>query len=130
MVRFGLIPELVGRLPVISPLESLDEDAMVKIMTEPKNSVLKQYEELFRMDGVKLTFTPEALKAVAKLTVERKTGARGLRSIFESALIDTMYEVPGDKNIEEVLVTEDSVLNGEEPKIIKKKAGKNKETVA
>ena len=130
LVRFGLIPELVGRLPVISPLESLDEDAMVKIMTEPKNSVLKQYEELFRMDGVKLTFTPEALKAVAKLTVERKTGARGLRSIFESALIDTMYEVPGDKNIEEVLVTEDSVLNGEEPKIIKKKAGKNKETVA
>ena len=129
LVRFGLIPELVGRLPVISPLESLDEDAMVKIMTEPKNSVLKQYEELFRMDGVKLTFTPEALKAVAKLTVERKTGARGLRSIFESALIDTMYEVPGDKNIEEVLVTEDSVLNGEEPKIIKKKAGKNKETV-
>lgn len=130
LVRFGLIPELVGRLPVISPLESLDEDAMVKIMTEPKNSVLKQYEELFRMDGVKLTFTPEALKAVAKLTVERKTGARGLRSIFESALIDTMYEVPGDKNIEEVLVTEDSVLNGEKPKIIKKKAGKNKETVA
>ena len=130
LVRFGLIPELVGRLPVISPLESLDENAMVKIMTEPKNSVLKQYEELFRMDGVKLTFTPEALKAVAKLTVERKTGARGLRSIFESALIDTMYEVPGDKNIEEVLVTEDSVLNGEEPKIIKKKAGKNKETVA
>ncbi len=130
LVRFGLIPELVGRLPVISPLESLDEDAMVKIMTEPKNSVLKQYEELFRMDGVKLTFTPEALKAVAKLTVERKTGARGLRSIFESSLIDTMYEVPGDKNIEEVLVTEDSVLNGEKPKIIKKKAGKNKETVA
>ena len=130
LVRFGLIPELVGRLPVISPLESLDEDAMVKIMTEPKNSVLKQYEELFRMDGVKLTFTPEALKAVAKLTVERKTGARGLRSIFESALIDTMYEVPGDKNIEEVMVTEDSILNGEEPKIIKKKAGKNKETVA
>ena len=130
LVRFGLIPELVGRLPVISPLESLDEDAMVKIMTEPKNSVLKQYEELFRMDGVKLTFTPEALKAVAKLTVERKTGARGLRSIFESALIDTMYEVPGDKNIEEVMVTEDSVLNGEEPKIIKKKAAKNKETVA
>ena len=130
LVRFGLIPELVGRLPVISPLESLDEDAMVKIMTEPKNSVLKQYEELFRMDGVKLTFTPEALKAVAKLTVERKTGARGLRSIFESALIDTMYDVPGDKNIEEVLVTEDSVLNGEKPKIIKKKAGKNKETVA
>ena len=130
LVRFGLIPELVGRLPVISPLESLDEDAMVKIMTEPKNSVLKQYEELFRMDGVKLTFTPEALKAVAKLTVERKTGARGLRSIFESALIDTMYEVPGDKNVEEVLVTEESVLSGEKPKIIKKKSSKSKETVA
>ena len=97
-------------------------------MTEPKNSVLKQYEELFKMDGVKLTFEPEALKAVAKLTVERKTGARGLRSIFETALIDTMYSVPSDKNISEVIVTEDSVLNGTQPKIKKKKAGK--ETVA
>ncbi len=130
IIRFGLIPELVGRLPVVTPLESLDEEAMVKIMTEPKNSVLKQYEELFRMDGVKLTFEEEALKAVAKLTVERKTGARGLRSIFETTLIDIMYSIPGEKDVAEVIVTEDSVINGVEPKIIKKKSSKKKETVA
>ena len=130
LVRFGLIPELVGRLPVISPLESLDEESMVKIMTEPKNSVLKQYEQLFIMDGIKLTFEPNALKAIAKLTVERKTGARGLRSIFESTLIDTMYDLPGDKNAVEVIVTEKCVLEGAAPKIVKKKSAKQKETVA
>ena len=127
LVRFGLIPELVGRLPVISPLESLDEESMVKIMTEPKNSVLKQYEQLFNMDGIKLTFEPEALKAIAKLTVERKTGARGLRSIFESTLIDTMYDLPGDKTVSEVIVTEKCVLDGATPKLVKKKSSKSKE---
>ena len=127
LVRFGLIPELVGRLPVISPLESLDEESMIKIMTEPKNSVLKQYEELFNMDGVKLTFDEDALKAIAKLTVERKTGARGLRSIFEATLIDTMYDLPGDKNAVEVIVTEKCVLEGAAPKVIKKKSAKSKE---
>lgn len=127
LVRFGLIPELVGRLPVISPLESLDEESMVKIMTEPKNSVLKQYEQLFNMDGIKLTFEPEALKAIAKLTVERKTGARGLRSIFESTLIDTMYDLPGDKTVSEVIVTEKCVLDGAAPKLVKKKSSKSKE---
>lgn len=130
LVRFGLIPELVGRLPVISPLESLDEESMVKIMTEPKNSVLKQYEQLFNMDGIKLTFEPDALKAIAKLTVERKTGARGLRSIFESTLIDTMYDLPGDKTVLEVIVTEKCVLDGAAPKLVKKKSSKSKETVA
>ena len=130
LVRFGLIPELVGRLPVISPLESLDEESMVKIMTEPKNSVLKQYEQLFNMDGIRLTFEPEALKAIAKLTVERKTGARGLRSIFESTLIDTMYDLPGDKTVSEVIVTEKCVLDGATPKLVKKKSSKSKETVA
>ncbi|MBQ5765362.1 MAG: ATP-dependent protease ATP-binding subunit ClpX [Clostridia bacterium] len=127
LVRFGLIPELVGRLPVISPLESLDEESMVKIMTEPKNSVLKQYEQLFNMDGIRLTFEPEALKAIAKLTVERKTGARGLRSIFESTLIDTMYDLPGDKTVSEVIVTEKCVLDGATPKLVKKKSSKSKE---
>lgn len=126
-MRFGLIPELVGRLPVISPLESLDEESMVKIMTEPKNSVLKQYEQLFNMDGIRLTFEPEALKAIAKLTVERKTGARGLRSIFESTLIDTMYDLPSDKTVSEVIVTEKCVLDGATPKLVKKKSSKSKE---
>ena len=129
LVRYGLIPELVGRLPVITPLESLDEDAMIRIMTEPKNSVLKQYEELFKIDGVKLTFKPEALKAIAKLTVERKTGARGLRSIFEGALIDTMYQVPSNKDITEVVVTDGCITGDEKPKL-KTKTSKKKDTVA
>ncbi len=119
LVKFGLIPELVGRLPVVTPLEALDEEKMVKIMTEPKNSILKQYEELFKIDGVKLTFEKEALKAVAKLTVERKTGARGLRSIFEAVLIDPMYTVPADKTVKEVIVTKEAVEGKEEVKLIK-----------
>lgn len=130
LVRFGLIPELVGRLPVVTPLESLDEDAMVRIMTEPKNSVLRQYEELFRIDGVKLTFEPEALRAIAKQTVERKTGARGLRSIFESVLIDTMYQVPGQSDITEVIVGEASVTGEDAPKLVRKKGAKKKEISA
>ncbi len=120
LVKFGLIPELVGRLPVVTPLEALNEEAMVRIMTEPKNSVLKQYEELFNIDGVKLTFEPEALKAIAKLTVERKTGARGLRSIFEDVLIDTMYKVPGDKTVTEAIVTKECVENSAEITLVKK----------
>lgn len=120
LVKFGLIPELVGRLPVVTPLEALNEEAMVRIMTEPKNSVLKQYEELFNIDGVKLTLEPEALKAIARLTVERKTGARGLRSIFEDVLIDTMYKVPGDKTIAEAVVTKECVEKGAEITLVKK----------
>ena len=119
LVKFGLIPELVGRLPVVTPLEALDEEKMVKIMTEPKNSVLKQYEELFKIDGVKLTFEEEALKAIAKLTVERKTGARGLRSIFEDVLMDPMYFVPEDKTIKEIVVTKGAVLKNEKVKLIR-----------
>ncbi len=130
LVRFGLIPELVGRLPVISPLESLDEDAMVRIMTEPKNSVLRQYEELFRIDGVKLTFEPEALRAIAKQTVERKTGARGLRSIFEAALIDTMYEVPSKTDISEVVVSEECITENVAPQLVSAKPKKQKQKLA
>lgn len=130
LVKYGLIPELVGRLPVITPLDALDADAMVRIMTEPKNSVLKQYEELFRIDGAKLTFEPEALRAIAELTVERKTGARGLRSIFESVLIDAMYQVPGEDNVTEVIVTKDCIDGGAKPKLVRGKTAKKKETVA
>lgn len=130
LVKYGLIPELVGRLPVITPLDALDADAMVRIMTEPKNSVLKQYEELFRIDGAKLTFEPEALQEIARLTVERKTGARGLRSIFESVLIDAMYQVPGEDNVTEVIVTKDCIDGGAKPKLVRGKTAKKKETVA
>lgn len=130
LVKYGLIPELVGRLPVITPLDALDADAMVRIMTEPKNSVLKQYEELFRIDGARLTFEPEALRAIAELTVERKTGARGLRSIFESVLIDAMYQVPGEDNVTEVIVTKDCIDGGAKPKVVRGKTAKKQETVA
>lgn len=130
LVKYGLIPELVGRLPVITPLDALDADAMVRIMTEPKNSVLKQYEELFRIDGARLTFEPESLRAIAELTVERKTGARGLRSIFESVLIDAMYQVPGEDNVTEVIVTKDCIDGGAKPKLVRGKTAKKKETVA
>ncbi len=124
LVRFGLIPELVGRLPVITPLEHLDEEAMIRIMTEPKNSALKQYQELFRMDGVTLTFEEGALKAIAKQTVERKTGARGLRSLFETALMDTMYRVPSESDITEVVVSEACITGDATPKLVKKKSKK------
>ena len=107
LVHFGLIPELVGRLPVLTALSPLDREAMIRIMSEPKNSILRQYQELFRMDGVELTFEPEALEAIADLTIEQNTGARGLRSILESILTKVMFEAPSDPTITAVTVTAD-----------------------
>jgi ATP-dependent Clp protease ATP-binding subunit ClpX len=95
LLKFGLIPEFVGRLPVIATLRDLDEDALVTILTEPKNALVKQYQRLFEMEDVKLTFTEDALRAIAKRAIERKTGARGLRSILEDILLDTMFDLPG-----------------------------------
>ncbi len=115
ITKFGIIPELVGRLPVIATLKELDEDALVRILTEPKNAILKQYKTLLSMDGVELDFTPEALTAIAKKTLEKKTGARGLRTIMESLLIPIMYAVPSDKSIVSVQVTEDCVENNAAP---------------
>jgi ATP-dependent Clp protease ATP-binding subunit ClpX len=114
LVKFGLIPELVGRLPVVTTLEQLDKDAMIKIMTEPKNSVLKQYQALFEMDGAQLEFTPDALEKIAEKTIERKTGARGLRSIFEGILTKVMFDLPSDAAITKVTVTAETV-DGEQP---------------
>ena len=114
LVKFGLIPELVGRLPVVTALEQLDKDAMIKIMTEPKNSVLKQYQALFEMDGAQLEFTPDALEKIAEKTIERKTGARGLRSIFEGILTKVMFDLPSDAAITKVIVTAETV-DGEQP---------------
>ena len=102
IVKFGLIPELVGRIPVIVPLNDLDKPALIRILTEPKNSLVKQYEKLFSMDGVKLTFSEDALDAVATLALERNTGARGLRSILESAMTEIMYEIPSRHDVAEV----------------------------
>lgn len=119
LVKFGLIPELVGRLPVVTSLKGMDKDTLVKIMTEPKNSVVKQYTELFKMDGVELVFTDEALLKIAELTVERKTGARGLRSIIEGVLQEIMFTYPSNPEIKKITITLDTV-NGKKPKIEKK----------
>jgi ATP-dependent Clp protease ATP-binding subunit ClpX len=109
LLKFGLIPEFIGRLPVIATLEDLDEPALVKILTEPKNALVKQYQRLFDIEGVRLTFTDEALSAIAKRAIKRKTGARGLRSIMEDILLDTMFELPSLTSVEEVVVNQESV---------------------
>ncbi|WP_419502859.1 ATP-dependent Clp protease ATP-binding subunit ClpX [Candidatus Allofournierella excrementavium] len=113
LVKFGLIPELIGRLPVVTVLDPLDEDALIRVLKEPKNSVIKQYQALMQMDNVDLEFTDEALRAVAKKTIERKSGARGLRSVMESILIPVMYQVPSDPTIVKVTITPETVGGGE-----------------
>ena len=118
MLRFGLIPEFIGRLPVIATLEDLDEPALVKILTEPKNALVKQYQRLFDMENVGLTFNEEALKAVARKAIGRKTGARGLRSILESILLDTMFELPTYQGVEEVVVNGEVVEGRAQPLMI------------
>lgn len=118
LVKFGLIPELVGRLPVITALSDLDKAALVRILTEPKNCLVNQYKKLFDLDKVDLEFTPEALDAIAEKTIARKTGARGLRSIMEDTLKNLMFEVPSDYTIEKITVTKDSVENGAAPEIV------------
>ncbi|MEE0310538.1 MAG: ATP-dependent Clp protease ATP-binding subunit ClpX [Oscillospiraceae bacterium] len=118
LVKFGLIPELVGRLPVITALSDLDKAALVRILTEPKNCLVSQYKKLFDLDKVDLEFTPEALDAIAEKTIVRKTGARGLRSIMEDTLKNLMFEVPSDYTIEKITVTKDSVENGAAPEIV------------
>ena len=116
LVRFGLIPELIGRLPVVTPLQELDEEALIKILTEPKNAIIKQYQALFQMENVELEFTKEALVAIAKKAIARKTGARGLRSIVENLLLDTMYDLPTLK-AKKVMVGKECVENGKKPEI-------------
>ena len=113
LVKFGLIPELVGRLPVITALSGMDKETLIRIMKEPKNSILKQYEVLFKMDGIELVFDQKALERIADLTVERKTGARGLRSIIEGVLQKFMFEAPSDKTIKKITVTENTVDGGD-----------------
>lgn len=119
LVKYGLIPELIGRIPVITVLENLDKSALIRIMTEPKNAIVKQYQKLFEMDSVTLEFKKDALEAIADITLERNTGARGIRSVFESVLTDLMYKVPSDYTIEKIIITEDSVRNGDEPIILR-----------
>lgn len=117
LMKFGLIPEFIGRLPMISPLSELDEEALVQILTQPKNALTKQYQALFGLENVELEFTPEALKAMAKKALERKTGARGLRSIVEAVLLDTMYDLPSIENLRKVVVDESTIVNNTAPKL-------------
>ncbi len=118
LLKFGLIPEFIGRLPMIAVLDDLDEGALVKILVEPKNALTKQYKKLFDMESVQLRFTEGALGAVARQAIERKAGARGLRAILESIMLEVMYEVPSDPDIKEVIVSEDTVLKGEKPLVV------------
>ncbi len=118
-VKYGLIPELVGRLPVITSLVNLDEDALVEIMTRPKNSLVRQYKYLFELDGVDIEFEEDALKSIAAQAIQRKTGARGLKGILEERLGELMFNVPSDKSIEKVIITKDCAENGAEPIIIR-----------
>ena len=124
LLKFGLIPEFIGRLPIIATLQDLDKDALVKILVEPKNSLVRQYKKLFELDGVELIFEKEALEAIVDKAVERKTGARGLRSIIEEIMRDIMFDIPSNPNIEKCIVTKETVLEGKEPKTI---MGENKE---
>jgi ATP-dependent Clp protease ATP-binding subunit ClpX len=124
LIKFGLIPELVGRLPVVATLGELTEDALVQILTEPKNALLKQYQKLFSMDGVELEVRPSALGAVARKALARKTGARGLRSIVEHALIDTMFELPHLDGVAKVVVDEHTIDEGGKPLLVYKEQAK------
>ena len=117
LTKFGLIPEFIGRVPVTVSLDFLDEDALKEILTTPKNALVKQFEKLFELDDVKLTFTEGALDAIAKKAVDRKTGARGLRSILEAAVMNTMYETPSDETIKECIITEEVINDGAEPEL-------------
>ncbi|MBQ1896048.1 MAG: ATP-dependent Clp protease ATP-binding subunit ClpX, partial [Clostridia bacterium] len=119
LVKYGLIPEIVGRIPVITALSDLDEDALVRILKEPKNSLLKQYQELFKMDGVELEFEDDALVAMAKQTLEKKTGARGLRGVMENILQPVMFTSPSDTKVEKIVITKKCVDGEEEPKVIR-----------
>lgn len=118
LVKFGLIPEFIGRLPVVATVTNLDRASLVKVLTEPKNSLIRQYERLFEMDGVRLTFTEDALDAVAELALERKTGARGLRAIMEEILVPVMYELPDREDIAECVITADAARGTAEPELV------------
>lgn len=118
LIRYGLIPEFVGRVPVVVSLDNLDEKALVQILTEPKNALVKQYKNLLAMDEVELEFEPEALTAIAEKALKHKTGARGLRAIIEKIMLDIMYEIPSDTDISRVIITKEAVLGGK-PEVIR-----------
>jgi ATP-dependent Clp protease ATP-binding subunit ClpX len=115
LLKYGLIPEFIGRLPVIATLNELTQDELIRILVEPKDSIIRQYKKLFELEKVKLKFTDGALKAVAKLSAERKSGARGLRSILENIMLDIMYDIPSRPDVKECVISEEVVVNREQP---------------
>lgn len=121
LIKYGLIPEFVGRLPVVAALDELDEQALIKILTEPKNAIIKQYQRLLSFDNVRLRFTDGALSAISKKAIQRKTGARGLRAILEEIMLDVMYEIPSQKGIKECLINEETIIKNEKPILIYEK---------
>jgi ATP-dependent Clp protease ATP-binding subunit ClpX len=127
LLRFGLIPELVGRLPVTVALEALDEDALIKILVEPKNALTKQYKKLFDMENVGITFDPEALRAVAQKALKRGTGARGLRAILESMMTDIMFDLPARDDVREVVITKECVTENHPPLVVTERARQKRE---
>ena len=132
LLKYGLIPEFVGRIPVVATLSALDEESLIRILKEPKNALVKQYQKLFEMDNSQLEFTDDALAVVAQEAIRRKTGARGLRSILEEIMLDIMYELPRNSDIAKCVITKEVVLNREEPIIVTsdRKKGKKKEVTA
>ena len=118
LLKFGLIPEFIGRLPVMTALEKLDEADLIRILTEPKNALVKQYQELIRLDGSQLEFTPEALQEMAKLAIARNTGARGLRSIIEDVMRDVMFDLPSRQDVKKVVITKASVVEHAAPEYV------------
>lgn len=130
LVKFGLIPEFVGRIPVMTHVDDLDEDSLVRVLTEPKNALCRQYEKLFELENVKLSFEPEALRAIARKALERKTGARGLRNVIEHSMLEIMYTLPGMTDVEECVITPEVVEKGAEPRIIRKQASRTRKAAA
>jgi len=126
LLKYGLIPEFIGRLPITATLEDLDEKSLIKILIEPKNSLIKQYQELFKLEGVKLTFKDVGVKEIAKKAIRKKTGARGLRSILENLLLKTMFDLPGQNNIEEVIIDLGAAKGDTDPIIVHSKNNKTK----
>ena len=128
LIKYGLIPELVGRLHIVSTLEALDKEALIKILTQPKNAIVKQYKKIFELEGVELNLTPGALEAIVEESIKRKIGARGLRSIMEDSILDIMYQIPSEKNIEKCTITEEVVRKRQMPEIVRYGEGLRKET--
>ena len=126
LVKYGLIPEFIGRLPIVASVSALDEDALIRVLTQPRNALSKQYERLFELDEVQLVFEDEALASIAALAMERGTGARGLRAILEDVLLPAMYDIPGREDVEKVVITAATVQNGEMPLLVTRGAKKER----